>query len=61
MNRPFQNSRYEYVTREIPTEIPRVISSETDREMGSQGWRRAWADISTEGTFIVYRRERTHG
>jgi hypothetical protein len=54
---PFQNSRYEYTTREVPT-TNEVISGESDRVMQSQGWRRCWADVTIEGTFVVYRRAR---
>lgn len=54
----FQNARYEYTTREVPTDHVDMVSSAMDREMAAEGWMRAWAEIVTEGTFIVYRRER---
>lgn len=57
MPQDFQNTRYEYTTREMPT-THTVFHSSTDTEMEAQGWSRAWADVTTEGTFIVYRRNR---
>jgi hypothetical protein len=53
----FQHPRYEYMTREFPTKIGEV-TPEFEAELEAKGWRRAWADIGTEGTFVVYRRKR---
>jgi hypothetical protein len=52
-----RNSRYEYTTREWPS-APDVLSSSSDKEISQNGWRRVWADVTLEGTFVVYRRER---
>ncbi len=56
---PFINSRYEYSTREIPFSIEACsFRSEHELAMAIQGWTRAWADVTAEGIFIVYRRSR---
>jgi hypothetical protein len=52
----FFNPRYEYTTREYPWE-GRIIP-EAELELTKVGWRRAWADNTMEGIFVVYRRER---
>ncbi len=51
---------YEYTTRTVPYEGSLVLSSSfsTDKDLEEQGWRRVWADVTTEGTFLVYRRIR---
>jgi hypothetical protein len=51
------NTRYEYTTRELPGTTD-VISAESDAEMNRVGWRRVWADVTLDGAFVVYRRER---
>lgn len=53
----FENPRYEYTTREFPTKIGEV-TPEFEAALEAEGWRRAWADIGVEGTFVVYKRER---
>lgn len=53
----FQNSRYEYTTREFAT-VSISGDPAIEAEMERQGWQRAWADITMEGTFAVYRRVR---
>lgn len=53
----FENPRYEYTTRECPT-IPGQITPDFEASLEAVGWHRAWADITVEGTFIVYRRLR---
>lgn len=52
----FKNSRYEYITREFETDIDNYHPS-FEKSLEDEGWRRAWADITMEGTFVVYRRE----
>lgn len=54
MPAPFQ-PRYEYVTQEVSTE---VSPFEDSPGLVAAGFVRVWADITSEGTFIVYRRER---
>jgi hypothetical protein len=51
------NTRYEYETREVPFNTD-TVSAEFDKMWTALGWRRAWADVSVEGVFIVYRREK---
>jgi hypothetical protein len=55
----FTNSRFEYTTREEPYSHE-AVSVDFDVEYHHQGWRRVWADVSLDGVFIVYRRERAH-
>lgn len=50
------NRRYEYLTREYPYSVDRAWDDPT--ELMDAGWRRAWADLTLEGIFVVYRRER---
>jgi hypothetical protein len=54
----FQNRAYEYTTRELPYS-PEACFSGADAEMNRQGWERAWADVTMDGVFVVYRRMRT--
>lgn len=51
----FQNQRYEYCSTEHPT----VIGDMIDPNDPGAPWVRVWADITMEGTFVVYRRERS--
>jgi hypothetical protein len=53
----FQNTRYEYKIRETPHNRE-ILSTDFDAEFMRQGWTRVWADITLEGCFFVYRRER---
>lgn len=54
--RPCQASEnYEFATRFVVGVHP---STEIDAPYAAGGWTRVWADITTDGTFIVYRRER---
>jgi hypothetical protein len=48
--------RYEYVTREVSTSPETTFND--DPGLVAAGFSRVWADITTGGTFIVYRRER---
>jgi hypothetical protein len=52
-----KNQKYEYITRLVETDISKVAHSSFDEDLESEGWKRAWADITTETTFIVYRRK----
>ena len=52
----FINLRYEYTTRECPTDT--CFHPEFEAEMLAKGWQRAWADITIDGAFVVYRRQR---
>jgi len=54
----FRNSRYEYTTREVNTDPRDVSAKDVDDAMSEFGWHRVWANVTREGTFIVYRRER---
>lgn len=53
----FINTRYEYTTREGPTD-PDDIHPEFHEGMLAEGWCQVWSDITLEGTFVVYRRAR---
>jgi hypothetical protein len=53
---PHVNERYEYTTREYPYTSGSLGPDEPELTAG--GWRRAWADITQDGIFVVYRRER---
>jgi hypothetical protein len=55
--KPFQNEQYEYITREVPFSTE-VLGSNFDCEYNQWNWKRVWADITVNGCFIVYRRER---
>ena len=54
----FRNSRYEYTTREVNTDPRDMSAKDVDDAMFEFGWHRVWANVTQEGTFIVYRRER---
>jgi hypothetical protein len=58
LKEPFRNERYQYTTRQCSGG---AIQPPEEAEMERQGWRRVWSDITMEGTFSVYRRERTQG
>jgi hypothetical protein len=49
------NTRYEYTTREFSSN---VFTPDWEADMEREGWRRVWGDITMDGTFAVYRRER---
>lgn len=53
---------YEYTTYQTtyPTEAIDV-GREYDEVFRAQGWIRVWADVTTQGTFVVYRRETSQG
>ena len=51
------NSRYEYSIREYPTIVGQLAPPDEEVLLEKDGWRRAWADITMEGTFVVFRRE----
>ena len=51
----FVNARYEYTTRECASD---AIEPPFEAQMAQEGWRRCWADITMEGMFVVYRRDR---
>lgn len=53
----FRSGSYEYQTREVPYSTD-ALSLSFDEDMHEDGWTRAWADVTLEGIFIVYRRER---
>lgn len=49
---------YEYKTRYVVgAPNPGILSSAFNNEWEMGGWKRVWADLTTTGTFIVYRRE----
>lgn len=52
-----QNARWEYVSKLMPFE-PDAISKAADKDLEAIGYSRVWADITAEGVFAVYRRER---
>lgn len=52
--KPFISNRYEYARRETSHEL----GFEMDRRMSVAGWTRVWADLTPEGSLIVYRRTR---
>jgi len=56
---PFQNPRYEYLTREHRLRVG-LTSKEAQEEqkLEADGWLRIWADKTMEGVFVVYRRDR---
>jgi len=54
---PFTNPRYEYTTREFPTEIE-ALTPDFGAVMKAEGWHQVWADVTVEGTFATFRRER---
>ena len=56
--RKFKNPKYEYMTREYPYEGRAIEESKVEAELEPHGWRRAWADKTMTGTFVVYRRPR---
>ena len=55
--KPFVNPRYEYMTQQHPTSDRPWMHVE-DSVLAKAGWQRVWADVTTEGTMVVYRRER---
>jgi hypothetical protein len=52
-----RNIMYEYRTEERPFSSENVAST-SDAEWKANGWHRVWADITLEGLFLVFRRER---
>jgi hypothetical protein len=50
-------ARYEYQTRFVEGSRIEVLSTTFDETVRKIGWVRVWADVTTEGAFIVYRRE----
>jgi hypothetical protein len=55
MEQKFENTLYEYTTREFSTDV-KSFRPAFETEMLKEGWERVWADITREGTFAVYRR-----
>lgn len=59
-------TRYEYTTRLVPfthesaNSLPLTGKYPADAEMEKQGWYRAWAEHTDNGSFIVYRRLRSN-
>lgn len=49
--------RFEYSTREMPPG-PEAVSSAAHADMEQAGWHRVWSDITVEGSYHVYRRQR---
>jgi hypothetical protein len=49
--------RYEYMTLQCDTEIGRMHHPD-ETTLVQLGWQHAWADITSEGVFYVFRRER---
>lgn len=55
--KPFCNSRYEYLTVEYPYN-PKNLYDDPDYEKRlREGWVPAWCDITSDGVFTVYRRD----
>ena len=51
---------YEYTTVHlVGMGVHLSLASKRDELMAKQGWERAWADITMNSCYIVYRRKRT--
>lgn len=49
--------RYEYMSIQTPTEIGRFHHPD-EVKLKELGWAHTWSDVTSEGTFYVFRRER---
>jgi hypothetical protein len=53
-----RNERYEYTTRETATTTYMEPMRSMDDLLEPDGWQPVWREVTIEGTFTVYRRER---
>ena len=49
-------TQYEYTTRLYQT-VPGRLDQPEEAQLAREGWQRAWADVTMQTTFVVYRRE----
>jgi hypothetical protein len=52
-----ESTRYEYTTRCYPWSGRGLAEATVEKMLEDMGFRRAWADNTMEGIFVVYRRE----
>jgi hypothetical protein len=57
-NNDFVHGRYEYGTDVMPTITGSLAHMNNPKFPSVDGWQVAWADITVEGTFVVYRKKK---